>query len=409
MKILLLTQLFQPEPNHLKGLAFAKKLGERGHEIEVLTGFPNYPYGKLYPGYTMRALQRETLEGVPVTRTAMFPSHDASSFRRMLTYVSFAFTAAAAALFVYRRSRFDIVHVYQGPATLMIPGIILACLTRAKLVLDVQDLWPESVSSSGMMKNRILLWMIGVYVRLCYRMADRIIVLSNGYKEKIVLSGVEAEKITVIYNWCDESFTDSDGEMPDDLCRLKHQGKSIVLYAGTMGPVQALESVIDAAAVLEPSMKDIHFAFVGSGTEAEHLKDYAASKKLSNVSFYPRAEARHMGPILAGADALLIHLKKEGVGVVGIPQKTQAYLAAGRPVVMAADGEAGRIMKDSHAALCCEPENPVEIADAVRHLFMKTREERMAMGESGARFYRESMSFEIGVGNVIDAYTSLFH
>jgi colanic acid biosynthesis glycosyl transferase WcaI len=404
MKILLLTQLFQPEPNFLKGLAFVRELQARGHECEVLTGFPHYPYGKLYSGYRMRPMRQEVLEGVRVTRAAMFPSHDTSTFRRMLTYLSFAVSATLTGLLRYRRSRFDVIHVYQGPATLMLPGKILSLWTGAKLVLDVQDLWPDSVSVSNMVRSRALMRMLGVWVRWTYAAADSIIVLSHGYKEKIVRMGADPEKIHVIFNWSDETDGGTEASMPDKFHTLKQQGKSIVLYAGTMGRVQGLHSVLDAAALLQPLCGDIHFAFVGSGLDAAFLKGYAAERKLSNVSFFPRVEAPLMRSIFAGADVLLIHLKKDGLGSVGIPQKTQAYLAAGKPVIMAANGEAGELMKASNAAICCEPENPVQIADAVRRMFMKTREERQEMGANGVKFYRTMMSFDIGIKHVIETY-----
>ncbi|HLP15496.1 MAG TPA: GNAT family N-acetyltransferase, partial [Bacteroidota bacterium] len=399
----------------LKGIDFVKRLRADGHEIEVLTGFPHYPYGTLYPGYRLCLLEREMLQtdgraGVRITRTIMFPSHDGSALHRMLTYVSFAISATIVGLFLYRRKQFDIIHVYQGPATLMAPGIALALRVGAKLVLDVQDLWPESVGTSGMMKSRMLLRMLAYWSDLTYRAADRIIVLSNGYKKKLLARGIEEEKVSVIYNWCDESLTGGveDASMPDGMCALKQQGKSIILYAGTMGHVQGLMSVLDAAALLlQGGRDDIHFAFVGDGVEAQKLKRDAEQRKLSNTSFYPRAEACAMQAIMAGADALLIHFKKGALGDVGIPQKTQAYLAAGRPVVMAANGEAGELMRASNAAVCCEPGKPDQIADAVRRLFMKTREEREAMGKNGARFYRSTMSIDIGIRHVIDIYESI--
>lgn len=404
MRILLIIQLFQPEPSHLKGLAFAKRLVDCGHHVEVLTCFPNYPGGKVYDGYKIRPFQREVLQGIPVTRVAMYPSHDASSFRRFLTYVTFALSATFFGPFLFRR--FDIVHVYQGPATLVLPGVVLASAKRAKFVLDVQDIWPESVSSSGMLRNRFLLWVLEIWSKLSYRMADAIIVLSGGYKKTICLRGARSGKVHVIYNWCAESMEGGEPDLPDSFQRLRNAGKSIILFAGTMGRVQALDAVIEAAGLVESTNPMVHFVFVGGGVDVDRLKNIVARKKLSNVSFLPRVEASMMKPIFAGTDALLIHLRKDSLGAIGIPQKTQAYLAAGKPIIMAVDGEAADLVNQANAGIVCTPENPLSIAEAIRELFVMSPDERETLGKNGQRSCRENMSFEIGLRKVTEAYMS---
>ncbi len=406
MKILLLTQLFQPEPNHLKGLAFTKQLLAQGHEVEVLTGFPNYPSGRVYDGYRMRFLQRETLEGVHVTRVPMYPSHDNSAFHRFLTYATFAVSAAAAGLLLYRR--FDIVHVYQGPATLVLPGALLALTTGAKLVVDIQDLWPESVSSSGMLTNRIVLWFVMKLAEAAYRAADEIIVLSNGYKELIAARGAPSSKIHVVYNWCDESCQAQAA--PDELLGgLKRQGKSVILYAGSLGHVQALRSVIDAAELVEETAPTLQFVFIGGGVDADGLRQYAAAKRLSNVTFFDRIDASQMHSVLAAADVLLVHMRKGSLSAVGIPQKTQTYLAAGRPIIMAVDGEAAWIVKEAHAGVTCAPEDPADIAAAARDVFGLSEADREELGRNGQRYYRGRMSFAAGLGNILSVYHMALH
>jgi colanic acid biosynthesis glycosyl transferase WcaI len=406
VKILLLTQLFQPEPNHLKGLAFTQQLIARGHDVEVLTGFPNYPGGKVYDGYRIRLVQKETIEGVPVTRVAMYPSHDGSTFRRLLTYVSFALSAAAAGIFLYRR--FDIVHVYQGPAILVLSGALLAFTTRAKLIVDIQDIWPESVSSSGMLRNRLLLGLVRKLAEVTYRLADEIIVLSNGYKDLIAARGAAGSKIHVIYNWCDES-AGAEGETDDRLCGMKTAGGSIIMYAGTMGRVQALQSVIDAAELVQSTHPAVQFAFIGGGIEAGSLREYAAAKQLTNVSFFPMVDPRRMRSVLSAADVLLIHMRKDALGAVGIPQKTQAYLAAGKPIIMAVDGEAAAIVQDAHAGVVCTPEDPASIAAAARDVCAMSAAQREELGRNGQRYYRGRMSFAAGLTNIVSVYHSALH
>jgi len=395
MRILLLTQLFQPEPNHLKGLTFAKELAKRGHEVEVLTGFPNYPGGVVYPGYKVRFRTRETMEGISVTRVALYPSHDESGFRRFLCYASFAASASLLGPFLVKRP--DVIHVYQGPATLAFPAIVLRLWHRTPFVLDVQDLWPDSVVSSDMLKFPGGVPLLERWCRLSYRFASRVVVLSEGYKAVLEERGCEGGKVDVVRNWCDESQFRRVVRDPAVEERLSLAGHFNVLFAGTMGKVQALDAVIHAAALLKGTHPDVQFVFVGGGVDVDRLKGLAAEKKASNVRFVPRQPASEIGGVLAVADALLIHLKDDGLGRIGIPQKTQAYLAAGKPIVMAMRGEASDLVHRAGAGILCQPENPESIAEAVRRLRAMSLQERAFLGENGRRFYEEELSFRVGV------------
>jgi glycosyltransferase involved in cell wall biosynthesis len=395
MRILLITQLFQPEPNHLKGLAFAKELVRMGHEVEILTGFPNYPGGKIYPGYRQRWFQRETIEGIPIIRVPLYPDHSSSGFRRIICYLSLSLTACIPGLFLV--SRPDVVHVYQGPATLALPAIVLHLLRGVPYVLDVQDLWPESVTSSGMLNIPGLTSFLNMWCNMAHRLAAKIVVLSPGYKRMLTAKGVEATKIDVVYNWCDESqmFALAGEKMTDEQFGLA--GHFTIVYAGNLGRVQALDAVLDAASLLHEEHPDILFVFVGDGVDADRLKGITSSKNLNNVRFIPRQSASEIGVILERADALLIHLRDDSLCRVGIPQKTQAYLAAGRPVIVAVNGDAADLVVEAQAGVPCEPEHPASIAAAVNKLYMLSSKEREQMGYNGLAYYNRHLAFAVGV------------
>jgi colanic acid biosynthesis glycosyl transferase WcaI len=201
MRILFLTQWFDPEAA-LKGLDFAKAVARRGHEVEVLTGFPNYPGGRTYPGFRITLRQRETMDGIPVTRVALYPSHDSSASRRAATYLSFACTAATVGAFSVARP--DVVYAYHPPATVGIPAIALKALRGAPFVLDVQDLWPDTLAATGMVSSPLALRAAGRFCAAMYRAAARIAVLSPGFKRALVDRGVPERKIEVVYNWSRE-------------------------------------------------------------------------------------------------------------------------------------------------------------------------------------------------------------
>jgi len=389
----MLTQLFQPEPNHLKGLTFARDLVKRGHGVEVITGFPNYPGGKIYDGYKQRWSVREMLDGVPVIRVSHFMDHSRSALRRIGSYVSLAVSTCVPGIFLIKKP--DVVHVYLGPATLALPALILKLFFGVPYVLDVQDLWPESVLGSGMLRFRYLGKIIQFWCDLLYCYASKIVVLSPGYKTAIMRRGVPEEKIQVIYNWCDvsqESIT-VDDSTSDALCL---SGIFSVMYAGNLGELQALESVVRAAKILLEEIPEVRFLFVGDGIDSEKLKGIVAEENIDNVRFIPRQPVECIGAILDKADVLLIHLRDDPLCRIGIPQKTQAYLAAGKPIIMAVQGDAADLLKRAGAGVTCEPEKPESIADAVRRIYNMTCLERQEMASNGRRFYVNNLSYSLG-------------
>lgn len=398
MKILLLTQLFQPEPSHLKGLSFAKKLVSLGHTVEVLTGFPNYPDGRLYAGYRQRFYMRDNLDGITVFRVPLFMDHSRSGSKRALCYFSFSVSACIPGIFLMKRP--DVIYVYQGPATLAIPGIVMRLWWKVPYILDVQDLWPESVTGSGMLNLPYAEKILTRFCNITYRLAGKIIVLSKGYKQLLERRGVPESKIEVVYNWCDEStlFLESTEPARENLIQPDY---FTIVYAGNFGPFQALTAVIDAAEIVAQKNPKVCFLFVGDGIDADALKLKVAAKRLSNVKFIPRQPIQQIGKILKEADALLIHLKDDPLCRIGIPQKTQAYMAAGKPVIMAVKGEATELMGREGADLVCEPDNPKEIAMTILQFADTPKEERLKIGGRNLRFYNQELSIDVGVQRLL--------
>jgi colanic acid biosynthesis glycosyl transferase WcaI len=395
VRILLLTQLFEPEPNFLKGVRFARFLQERGHSVEVLTSFPNYPGGRLYPGYRLRAFQRESVGGVDVLRVPHYPSHDNSAVRRILSYCSFA--ASAALIGTSRVQPPDVIHVYQGPATLMLAGRTIARLRGGRVVLDIQDLWPDSVTGSGMIRSPRLARILDAFCRWTYARANRIVVLSQAYKDRLVGLGVPTEKVDVVYNWCDEaSLLPPVAELDDSTRNVLPPGHFHVVYAGSLGPLQDLGPVIDAAHLLSTHPAGIRLTLVGNGIEAASLRDHAWSAGVSNVTFVPRQDQQSAAAILKRADVLLVHLKDHPLSRGAIPQKVQAYLAAGRPIVIGANGEAADLVEHAGGGVRCRPGDVSDIARAIAQLAALSETERQTMGSRGAEYYRTHLSFDRG-------------
>jgi lipopolysaccharide/colanic/teichoic acid biosynthesis glycosyltransferase/glycosyltransferase involved in cell wall biosynthesis len=392
MRILLLTQWFDPEPT-FKGLLFARELAARGHEVEVLTGFPNYPGGKVYPGYQIRPWVREQIDGINVLRVALYPSHNNSGLHRVFNYASFALSAAVIGTTLIRKP--DVMYVYHPPITVGFAAAVIGFLRRTPFVYDIQDLWPDTVAASGMMSNPAALGLLGSLCKFVYRCASHITVLSPGFKEILAGRGVPLDKIDVIYNWCDETVFNVDYERGARLA--SSADKFSILFAGTMGTAQGLESVLQAAQICLSTAPAVEFVFVGGGVDRAKLEKMAEEMKLDNVRFMPRQPMHAMGSILAGADVLLVHLKDDLLFRITIPSKTQAYLAAGKPILMGVRGDAADLVKQSQSGILCEPGNPQSIADAVKELADTGTERLAAMGRSGRAFYENALSFSIGV------------
>lgn len=397
MKILFLTQWFDPEPSFL-GVSFVNELQRRGHEVQVLTGFPNYPGGKVYDGYKVRLYQREVQGGVPILRVALYPSHDKSSAKRMANYLSFALSASLIGMPLIRQA--DVVYAYHPPGTIALPAAMRRLFKRTPIVYNIQDLWPDTLSASGMFHSSLGYKLVDKLCRWTYAMSDRLIVLSPGFKETLMKRGVPPEKIDVVYNWCLDTIKPAPSRDEAAAQSLGMCGRFNIVFAGTMGQAQALDAVLEAAALLKSRSPSAHFHFVGSGVDVERLKQIVVDKALSNVTFHPRVPADEIGKILNLADALLVHLKDDPLFTITIPSKIQAYLAVGRPILLGVRGDAAELIERSQSGLLCEPEDPQSIAEVVLKLQSLSEEERQAMGRNGRTFYERELALTIGVEKI---------
>lgn len=403
MKIIILSQWFYPEPD-LKGLPFARELVRNGHEVQVLTGFPNYPEGRIYNGYKIRAFQREIIDGINILRVPLYPNHDQSAFKRVLNYLSFAVSASILGTLLLRKA--DVMYVYHPPATSAIPAIVIKLLRHIPIVYDIQDLWPDTLVATGMFSSRQGIKLVDSYCRLCYKMFSKIVVLSPGFKNKLIDRNVPADKISVIYNWANDiRFPDKSVESLKS--EFGFDEKFTVLFAGTMGKAQALESVIWAAKRVSEIRKDIQFAFIGGGIEVPELKKLTVSLNLGNVKFIDRVPPSNIGGLLKAADILLVHLKRDPLFDITIPSKTQAYLMAGKPILMCVDGDASEIIHRSGAGKCCEAENPDMIARRVIEFYKMSKQDLMQMGKNAKKFYDGNLSIEIGTKELLEKFNEV--
>ena len=393
-RILLITQWFDPEPT-FKGILFAKELVSRGFEVEVITGFPNYPGGTLYDGYRVKFIQKEVIDGVLVTRVPLFPSHDKSKLGRVFNYLSFAFSSLIYGLFFSKRA--DVIYAYHPPLTVGISALIIKLFRRVPVVLDIQDMWPDTLKATGMISNSRLLGSVSKVCNFIYSGVTKIVVLSPGFKDLLIDRGVPENKIEIIYNWADEDvLRTKTGERPQDMVSI--EGFK-VLFAGNVGQAQGLDVVLDAALLLKDDVPNIHFLVLGRGLKLDDLKRREKELNLGNVHFFPAVGMEKVGSFLGFADALLINLNSDPLFEITIPGKTQAYMAVGKQIIMGVSGDASNLVSRADCGVCFEPEDSVALAEAAKGLMLLDSTDIKRLGKNAERFYNENLSVMVGVNS----------
>lgn len=387
-RVLYLSQWFPPE-NGTVGLQVAQALRARGYDVEVLTGFPNYPTGRLAEGYRLAPYRREVMDGVMVHRVYLYPSHDRSSLGRALNYVSFFLSALIFCMFNGRR--YDALYVYHPPILPALAAALSGCITRRPSIVEVQDLWPDSIAASGMNGTSAIARVLGPVCRFVYRRAAIVLGQSDGMAKRLIERGAEARKTTAVFNWADEESARANGLYPVE--RLNFEDRFNFVYAGNIGAVQELEILIEAARIAAEAEPSIQLTLIGDGTERSRLEAVARESGAKCVQVLEGVPIRQVGDVLAAADVLVVHLKDDPLFEITIPSKTQFYLAMGRPVLIAVRGEAARIVEDAGAGIGVAPGDSAAAAAAMVRMVRTPSAELQAMGARGRAAYDARFSF----------------
>jgi glycosyltransferase involved in cell wall biosynthesis len=358
-----------------------ESLVDMGHEVTVLTGFPNWPTGKIYPGYRLRLIQRETVNGVRIIRIPLYPNHSGNALKRAANFLSFALSATILGPFIV--PRVDVMHVIHPPITVGFPAWVISRLRDFPFTMEIQDMWPENLRSTGMVRNEYALSAVGVFARWVYSQAAFVRVISPGFRLNLLDKGVPNKKIRVISNWVDTEYYRPIAKSPEILNQFGMQGRFNILYAGTIGLAQGLEVVLDAAALLQRSLPDAQFVLAGGGIECERLRAEAATRKLTNVRFLGQLPGDQMPSLYGCADVLMLHLRADPLFAITIPHKVFTYLSAAKPILIGGEGDAASLVTETNAGIAVQPGDPEALASAVAKLRAMSPEERETMGNNG--------------------------
>ena len=398
MKILYVTQWFEPEPA-FKGKRFAKALTREGDDVDVVTAFPNYPGGKIYDGYRIKPVHRETFDGIKVTRLPIYPSHDNNTLGRAFNYISFFCSVLIYGLF--RGYRYDAVYVYHPPITPAAAAAIFSWIYRIPLIVEIQDLWPDSVVASRMGGGKFhrVLTLICNFV---YRRAAHIICQSNGMIDRLRQRGVAGEKISRQYNWSTYQPVGQDEIVVPERVIESFAGKLNMVYGGNFGEAQNLTIVIDAVLAAAEHVPNLRLHLVGSGIEQNKLSAHIAQSNGSKIAFiYEPVDRATMDRIFDKADILVMHLRNDPLFEITLPSKLQHYLSCGKPIIAGLSGEAASIVIKSKAGLVSCPNDSVMMMKAICDIASKTTGQRKQMGELGKYYYDKNMSFDEGISLTI--------
>lgn len=403
MKIGIISQWYPPEPAYIPE-NLARELVRRGHRVRVLTGFPNYPTGELYPGYRQRWNERSVMDGVTVRRVPLYPSHDSSGTRRAANYLSFASSSSAAAIRYLGAA--DVVYVYLTPATVFAAAAVLRVLGGTPAVIHVQDIWPESVTSSPMLPDgvggNLVNGVLRVAIRQTYRLASAIAVIAPSMRDIVVSHGADPSRVRVVLNWADETFFHPVEATPSARARIGHRGRCTIMYAGTMGPFQNIEDSIRAAAAVRD---DVDLVLAGSGIGEAAALDLATRLGTDNVRFLGRLPMSDMAALYAVADYQLVTLKDLAVFRGIIPSKLQAALSCGSPVIVSAPGDCAALVRNRGVGLACPPGDWSALSKRFRRAARTPPGERTVMGRRARALYEAEMSRQAGVDLLEDMLT----
>jgi len=392
MNVLLVTQYFWPENFRINDLA--QGLRNRGHQVTVYTGKPNYPGGRFFPGYGLFERGNDAFGGVRVIRVPLIPRGSGSGFRLALNYLSFAFCASMMAPFrVY--GDFDVILVYEpSPVTVGLPALVLKGIKGIPLLFWVQDLWPESLIAADAVRARWILAGIERLVRFIYRRCDRILVQSKAFAPEIQRYGIARERITFFPNSAEAIYQPLNVE-PDAPERTHLPPGFRVMCAGNIGAAQDFGTILGAADRLR-DQAEIQWVIIGDGRSRSWVEAEIERRGLGrSVHLLGRHPVESMPRFFALADAMLVTLRRDPILAMTLPSRVQSYLACGRPIVAALDGEGERIIREAGAGIVAGSGNPDRLAEAVLEIYRMSETDRRAMGERGRQYFTQHFEREL--------------
>lgn len=387
MNLLLITNHFYPESFRVNDIAFDR--AQRGDEVTVLTGIPDYPEGHFHKGYSLFKKRVEYINGVKVIHVPIIPRGNGEKIRMILNYASSVFFFFFYGWFQALFHKYDAIFVHDtSPAFISLPAVTVSKFQKIPLYHWILDMWPESLTAGGIQGGRIYNYILKMMKRI-YINDTEILITSHGFKTLLMERGVPAEKITYLPNWNDDAIS----PINESVLPLLPEG-FIIMFAGNLGFAQNMENLLAAANELRDE-KDIHWVFVGDGRKMPWMDEYVKEHQLEDtVHLLGRYPIDSMGAFFKKADVMLVSLNDVLVFNLTLPAKVQAYMAAGRPILACLCGEGANIVKDANCGWTIPSNDYKGLAEKVLEISKMDRKELAVLGMNSHDYYEQNFTIE---------------
>ena len=395
MNILIITQYFYPENFKSNDLAF--ELKNRGHNVTVLTGLPNYPEGKIFEGYGFFKNRKQIINGVKVIRSLLLPRGKGGGIRFFVNYYSFAFFASIKAFFLGLDNHFEAIIVHEpSPITQYYPALLINKLWKTPVYFWVMDLWPESLSSAGGIKNKIILNYYTKVVKSFYKNSEKLLITSKGFRNSINEKGNFDDKVIYFPNWAEDSISEGNKDFPIPLMPDGFK----VMFAGNIGEAQDLDNIMKAALQLKEN-KNIKFILVGEGRKMQFVKNFVEENKLDDtVLIMGRFPVEAMSSFFDKADAMLVTLKDNPIFNLTVPAKLQAYMSASKPIIAMLNGEGAENIISANCGFTVAAGDYSSLAKTILTASQLSHSELQRLGNNSRKYYEENFKLSTSISNL---------
>lgn len=400
MKILFLCQYFPPEPGApaARTHEHAKEWVRLGHEVTVVCGVPNHPDGEVPLHYRHKFVYEEIVDDIRVLRCWFLVTANAGRVRRSMAFISFML--AAMYWGIVKGGKADVVMATSPQLLCGLAGYFVALAKRCPFVFEVRDLWPQQIIDLGVLRNSQLIRLLRGVEHFLYRKASVIITVAEATRRALIQSGVASEKVHTVTNAIALDVFKPQPRLGAMRYRYGWGERTLVMYIGTHGLSQGLETVLAAARELG-EREDIHIVFVGSGAERESLMHLAKERDLANVEFIPSQPREDMPEFYAAADICLVPLKQREVFLTNIPSKMFEIMACARPIILGVEGQGRELLQAAEAGIAVPPEDAGAMAEAIRAL-VDDPEARRRYGENGRRYVEKASNRAEKAGELLE-------
>lgn len=388
MKILIVSQYFWPEEFRINDIA--KGLKEQGHEVEILTGIPNYPKGEKIAGFSLLKRTHREFGGIKVYRTPMFVRGKSGALRLILNYLSYMLFGVLRSIpFLFKK--YDKVFVFQiSPITSAVPAIFISKIKKIPSYIYVQDLWPETFYSIVNIKNEKIKKVMKKICNKIYDSFTKILIASEGYRNILIKENIDNNKIEYLPQWAEDFYSNKGIVQEKDIA-----GEFMLTFAGNIGKAQSVETIIEAARLTkekEPNL-NIRWQIIGDGSEFEKIKKIILDYKLNGyVNLLGRKPAQAIPSYFETSDALIVTLKNEDILKVTLPAKVQSYMAARKPILSVVSGEGKKIIEEAECGLVCEAEDYQILSENAIKLYKMKLEERNILANNGYEYFNQNFT-----------------